>query len=330
VNGRCDIRIVGLDTASIFAAIDINTRKLRHFVVVAEELHFSRAASRLYLTQQALSHEIKEIEAWAGAKLLNRTTRKVTLTPAGEIFLAGAISMLATLDATITDTARAVRGLSGTLRLGYVPGGALELTSLIVDEFRIRYPDVDVTMREYPIGDPSAGLASGASDVALLRLPVSTPDIETEPLFVDPVVAMVSANHPHASRSSVSVFDLIDDPITVADTADESHRAFWCLESARDETTAARRVLINSITEEAQVVQAGVAVAITSAAVTQYLPAPGVRCLPIDDWPGSVAAVGWSRDEASPLVVRFVEVVCAVRDREVAVVRQIEGRLAAH
>ena len=318
----------GAGCAPIFTRIDINTRKLRHFVVVAEELHFSRAATSLYLTQQALSSEIKEIEAWVGARLLNRTTRKVTLTPAGEIFLAGARAMLATLDATITDTARAVRGLSATLRLGYIPGGALELTALIVDEFRNWYPDVDVTMREFPIGDPSAGLASGASDVALLRLPVSTPDVETEPLFVDPVVAMVATSHRHAARSSVSVLDLIEDPITVADTTDESHRAFWCLDSVRDDTTAARRVVITSVTEEAQLVQAGVAVAITSAAVMQYLPAPGVRCLPIEDWPGSVAAVGWLRDDPNPLVVRFVEVACAVRDREVDVVREIESRLA--
>jgi len=315
--------------ASIFAAIDINTRKLRHFVVVAEELHFSRAATSLFLTQQALSYEIKEIEAWVGAKLLNRTTRKVTLTPAGDIFLAGARAILATLDATIADTARAVRGLSGVLRLGYVPGGALELTALIVDEFRNCYPDVEVTMREFPIGDPSAGLGSGASDVALLRLPVSTPHIETAPLFVDPVVAMVSANHRLAACSSVSVFDLIDDPITVADTADETHRAFWCLDSVRGDTTAARRVLITSVTEEAQLVQAGMAVAISSAAVMQYLPAPGVRYLPIDDWQGSVAAVGWLRDEPSPLVPRFVEVACAVRDREVDVVREIESRLTS-
>ncbi|OBG32860.1 hypothetical protein A5671_06945 [Mycolicibacter heraklionensis] len=306
----------------------MNTRKLRHFVVVAEELHFSRAATILCMTQQALSREIKEIEASAGAKLLDRTTRKVTLTPAGEIFLAGAREMLATLDATTTDIARAVRGLSGTLRLGFGPGGALELTGLIVDEFRRCYPGVDVTMREFPIGDPSAGLASGVSDVALLRLPVSTPDIETESLFVDPVVAMVSANHRLAACSSVSVRDLIDEPITVTDTTDESHRAFWCLDAVREDATAARRFPINSVTEEAQLVQAGMAVAITSAAVTEYLPAPGVRCLPIDDWPGSVVAVAWLRDEPSPLVARFVEVACAVRDREADVIRAIEGRLA--
>lgn len=290
-------------------------------------MHFSRAATRLYLTQQALSREIKELETWVGAKLLDRTTRKVTLTEAGQIFLSGAYAVLGALDGAVADTMRAVRGLSGTLRLGYIPGAALELTGLIVDEFRNRFPEVDVIMREFPVGDPSAGLDSGASDVALLRLPVSTPDIETEQLFVDPVVVMVSATHRHAERRSVSVMDLIDDPITSADTDDAAHREFWCLESVRSGTTPARRVLINSITEEAQVVAAGMAVAVSSSAVMQYLPAPGVRCVPIDDWPGSVAAVGWPRHETAPLVAQFVEVACTVRDREVETVRQIEDRL---
>lgn len=317
----------GKGAGDIFPCIDVNTRKLRHFIVVAEELHFSRAAIRLYLTQQALSREIRELEEWVGAKLLNRTTRKVTLTEAGHIFLTGARAVLAALDSAVAETARADRGLSGTLRLGYIPGAALELTALIVDEFRNRYPDVEVAMREFPVGDPSAGLASGASDVALLRLPVSTPNIETELLFVDPVVVMVSTTHRHAARSSVSVHDLIDDPITSADTDDEAHRAFWCLEAVRDKKTPTRRVLIGSITEEAQLVAAGMAVAVVSSAVTQYLLAPGVRCLPIDDWPGSVAAVGWPSDEPTPLVTRFVEVTCAVRDREVGVVREIESRL---
>ncbi len=296
-------------------------------MVVAEELHFSRAAARLYLTQQALSREIKELESRVGAKLLDRTTRKVALTAAGEAFLTGARAVLAALDDAVADTARVQGELSGTLRLGYVPGAALELTGYIVDEFRRHHPDVVVAMREFPIGDPSAGLADGASDVALLRLPVSTPNLATEPLFVDPVVAMLSTAHRHADRASVSVEDLLDDPITLTATDDEEHRAFWSLAQVQPRPDT-RRVPVNSITEEAQLVATGMAVAVTSAAVMHYLPVPGVRYLPIDDWPGSVVAVARAAATPAPLSTRFVQAACAVRDRETEVVRGIETRLA--
>lgn len=297
-------------------------------MVVAEELHFSKAAARVYLAQQALSRQIRELEDELGVKLLERTTRRVALTPAGEVFLEGARAALAALDGATETARRAVRGLAGTLRLGYAPGAALELTPLIIAEFRRLHPDVVVEMHEFGITDPSAGLASGASDVALLRLPQDTANIDTEILAVDPVVAMVSASHRCAGRVSVCVRDLIDDPITQSTSADEAARVFWSLDAARDESTEARIVPVNSITEEAQLVAAGVAIAVTSAAVMHYMPLPGVRFLAIDDWPGSAIAVGWRNDGSSPLITRFVDAACSVRDRETEIVHSIENRSA--
>lgn len=311
--------------ARISTIIDISTRKLRHFVVVAEELHFSKAAARLYMAQQALSRQIKELEDQLGAKLLERTTRSVALTPAGEVFLEGARAALAALDGATAAAQRTVRGLTGTLRLGYITGAALELTALIMAEFRERYPDVVVEMHEFPFSDKSAGLASGDTDVAFLRLPQGTANLETEVLFVDPVVAMVSTSHRHAGRLSVCARDLVDDPVTASATDDADH-AFFCLDAARNESARSRIVPVKSITEEVSLVAAGAAISVTSAAVMDYLPAPGVRFLAIDDWPGSVVAVGWHHGRRSALVDRFVDVVCAVRDREREIVRNIENR----
>nr|WP_264016731.1 LysR substrate-binding domain-containing protein [Mycolicibacter longobardus] len=302
---------------------------MRHFVVAAEELHFSRAAARVYLAQQALSRQIKDLEDELGAKLFERNTRNVTLTPAGEVFLEGARAVLTALDGAAAAAQQAARGLVGTLRLGYVPGAALELTAPIIAEFRERHPDVVVEMREFQVSDPSAGLASRAADVAFLRLPQSTPNLKTEILAVDPVVAMVSASHRHAGRDSVSVRDLLDDPITQSSSLDETHHAFWSLAAARTDATRVEVVRTDSITEEAQMVAAGAAIAITSAAAAHFMPATGVRFLPIDDWPGSAIAVGWTDDEPSPLVARFVDVACSVRDAEPDVVHSIEHRRLA-
>ncbi|MEB3021574.1 LysR family transcriptional regulator [[Mycobacterium] crassicus] len=308
------------------APIDFNTRKLFHFVAVAEELHFSKAAARVHLAQQALSRDIKGLEEELGAKLLERSTRKVTLTPAGEVFLEGARTALTALDAAASAARRAAREPTGTLRLGYVPGAALELTPLILDEFRKHHPDVVVEMQEFPVNDSSAGLASGATDVAFVRLPKGIANIATEVLFVDPVVAMVPNAHHLAGRRSVSARDLVGDPITNGDTLDETYRAFWCLDAVRDESTRARVVPINSITEEAQLVAAGAAIAITSAVVMHFMPVPGVQFLAIDDWPGSAIALGWHRDQPSPVVAQFLDVARSVRDRESELVYAMENR----
>ncbi|BBY34161.1 LysR family transcriptional regulator [Mycolicibacter minnesotensis] len=311
---------------SMVSPIEINTRKLGYFVAVAEELHFSKAAARVHLAQQALSRQIKELENQVGAKLLERTTRKVTLTPAGEAFLEGARTALAALEEAAATARRAERGLAGTLRLGYVPGAALELTPFILTEFGERHPGVVVEMQEFPVHDSSAGLASGATDVAFVRLPKGIPNIETEVLFVDPVVAMVPSSHHLVGRVSVSARELVADPITNGDTLDEAYRAFWCLDAARDESTRARLVPINSITEEAQLVAAGAAIAVTSTVVMHHMPMPGVEFLEINDWPGSAIALGWHRDERSPLVAQFLDVALSVRDRETELVHTMESR----
>ncbi|WP_276761688.1 LysR family transcriptional regulator [Mycolicibacter arupensis] len=302
---------------------------MRHFVVAAEELHFSRAAARVYLAQQALSRQIKDLEDELGVRLFERTTRNVTLTPAGEVFLEGARAVLAALDGAAAAAQQTARGMAGTLRLGYVPGAALELTAPIIAEFRERHPDVSVQMREFPVTDPSAGVASGAADVAFLRLPQSTPNLMTEILAIDPVVAMVSASHRLAGRESVSVRDLLDEPITQSSSVDDAHHAFWSLAAARADAARIDTVRTDSITEEAQVVAAGAAIAVTSAAAAHFMPATGVRFVSIRDWPGSVIAVGWTDDEPSPLVTRFVDVACSVRDAEPAIVHGIEHRLVA-
>ncbi|MFD1249880.1 LysR family transcriptional regulator [Nocardioides ginsengisoli] len=304
--------------------IDLQTRKLRYFVAVAEELHFSRAAARVFLTQQALSRQIKELEDELGVRLFERTTRKVALTPAGEAFAEAVREVLGRLDDAVAAARRTSRVLTGRLRLGFIPGAALELTGPIMAAYREAFPDVEVEMREFPANDPSAGLASGVTDVAFIRLPQGTQRIETEELFVDPVVAMVAESHPLAARTSVSARDLIDHPLTLSDTTDEVYRAFWGLYAARDQP--GRFVAVSSVTEETSLVAAGAAIGVTGAAVIAYAPSPGIRFLPIEDWPGSTVALGWHVGERSPVVARFVDTVLAVRDRERGIVERIEQR----
>lgn len=313
--------------ATVAAMADVHTRKLRSFVAVAEELHFSRAAERLFIAQQALSRQIRDLETEVGAQLFVRTTREVRLTPAGEAYLAGVRAALAALDDAAASASRLHHTLSGTLRVGFIAGAAVELTEPILRTFGEEFPEVDVKLQEFGSTDTTAGLASGATDVVIVRLPLGLAGIESESLFTEPLVAMVGPGHRLAARAAVSVSELLDDPITVSDTADETYRAFWRLDDARGDRPA-EVVPISSVTEEWQIVAAGRAIALTAASLARYLPLSVVSFVPVTDWPGSTVAVAWRSGAGSPLVEQFVRVARDVRDAEPGLIRSIEHPVA--
>lgn len=310
--------------------MDVSTRKLRYFVAVADELNFSRAAARLFVAQQAVSKQIRELEDDVGAQLLTRTTRSVGLTPAGVVFLSTARDALATIDAGVEAARRAAQGDVGILRLGFTVGGAMELMEPIVTEFGATNPGVHIQMREFGFDDPSAGLADGSSDVAILRPPISATDIELQPLFVEPLVIGLASSHRLAQRDSVSVHELLAEPLVVARTPDELWRRIWTLENYRGGTRAPIVALTSSHTEELALVASGVGATVTVAAAARYTPQFGVRYVPIDDADGSAAAIGWPKGKRTPLVDRFVETVIKVRDRETDLVAAIEHPFSEH
>lgn len=301
----------------------MHTRKLRQFIAVAEELHFSRAAAKLFVAQQALSRQIRELEEELGTRLFLRSTRKVELTPAGEAFLEGARSVVEALDRTVALALHAGQAVKPTLRVGSCVGGALELTAPILSGFRSRYPEVELEWREYAVTDTSAGLADGTSDIAIIRLPISVEGIESVALFTEPLVAIVASSHRLADRTDVAIDELLEDPITVSVTQDEAFRAFWSLVAFRGGVPP-QVVPIQSVTEESQVVSAGSALSIMPAAAARYGAHPSLRFLPITDAPVSAVALAWRADSSNPLLRRFRKVALAVRDRETALVAAIE------
>ncbi|MEU8618599.1 LysR family transcriptional regulator [Streptomyces sp. NPDC048623] len=305
--------------------MDVATQKLRNFVVVAEELNFSRAAARLFVTQQALSKQLRDLEDAVGVRLLERTTRSMALTPAGAAFLASVRESLAALDAGVAAALSASRGLSGTVRLGFVTGGALELTAPILAEFAARCPDVQLDLHETGFEDPSAGLAGGSSDVGFVRLPLALPDLDALPLFREPLVVALPAGHRLAGRARLAAEDVIDEPLAIGRTADAVWRRSWTLDERRGGRPPRVVRTTTSHTEEMQVVAAGLACAITVAGAQRYTPHPGVRYVPLTGVPASTLAVAWRRGHRSAAVDRFVAAAREVRDREGAIVAAIEA-----
>lgn len=306
-------------------AVDLNLRRLRSFVTVAEELHFTRAAGKLFVAQQSLSKQISRLEAELGTPLLQRSSRKVELTPAGQAFLTAARDVLARFDQGVTEARSIGRGEQSTLRVGFIVGAALELTTHILNEFTRRRPEARLELHEFGFADPSAGLAGATTDVAFIRLPSSTHGLVTTPLFTEPCVAGVSTAHPLGSRERVCVQDLLDEPIAIGRTDDTVWHDFWTLASHRSSRSAPHLVETHSQSEEVEVVAAGMACNVTPSAARRYSPHPGVRFVPIDDYPGSTVAVAHRSNQPAPLVASFVCAAETVRDRESGIVRMIQG-----
>ena len=214
--------------------------------------------------------------------------------------------------------------MTGTLRIGFTPGAALELTEPILTEFRSRFPEVSLELHEYPLVDPTGGLADGSADVSFIRLPFSADGLETETLFTEPLAVAVAANHRLAGRSSVEAGELLDEPLTMSGSSDPVYRDFYLLNAFRAGAAPPKIFPTTSVTEEQAIVASGVACGIIPAAAMRYIMHPGVRCLPIVDAAPSVVVLAWQSQHDGPLVERLREVACAVRDRETEIVAKLE------
>ena len=191
-------------------------RQLRHYVVLAEELHFRRAAARLHISQPPLSKQIAALEQELGCQLLERTRRRVALTPAGEAFLRDTRAVLAELDVAVS-TARALdAGLAGVLRIGFVGSALLSIVPAAVHAFSDGRPNVEVELSERSTVDALRLLRSGTIDVALVRPPME-PDaaLRTELVLRERTIAAVPAGHPLARLRRIPLRRLASEPLVL-------------------------------------------------------------------------------------------------------------------
>ncbi len=148
-------------------------RQLRHFVAVAERLHFGRAAAALHISQPPLSRSIRDLETRVGATLLARTRRRVELTPEGARFLEEAKRVLQQLDHAVLEVARMAAGDSGRLRLGFVSLADYGVLPGLLKAYKAARPGVALALREMLSPEQAAALAAGELDFGLLLPPVA-------------------------------------------------------------------------------------------------------------------------------------------------------------
>lgn len=182
-------------------------RQLRTFVAVAEELHFTRAAERLNLAQQALSAQIRKLEERLGVELFDRTTRRVELTDAGRTLLSHAMPLLASASRAWEEVARAGLGDAGQISVSYAPTARREVLPAILGEIHRRYPRLEVKSCELWWGRDA--ITSGLADVAITRGPgPDDPEIRSTPLMHSRIGVILGTDHELSGRAEIRMTEL--------------------------------------------------------------------------------------------------------------------------
>lgn len=173
-------------------------RHLIYFIAVAEELHFSRAASRLNISQPPLSQQIKQMEEEMGVRLFNRTRRRVEITPAGLVFLEEARRIVALSEEAVRRAVRADKGEIGRLAVGFIGSANYSVLPRVIREFRRRFRNVELTLSELNTSHQLEALRDGKIQVGFMRPPPGIEDegLSVEPVFREPFMAAMPRNHP--------------------------------------------------------------------------------------------------------------------------------------
>lgn len=189
----------------------VETRLLRQFVAVAEELNFHRAAERLHMAQPPLSQAIRKLEDALGLSLFERSNRSVALTPAGTAFLVSARRVLALIDEGIREAQAVAAGRAGRLSITFV-GTAHDLLPAALRRFRTEYPGVELVLREATTGEQIAAIAAGEADIGLMRRPgIMIAQLASETLLREPILAALPVGHQLAERDRVPLAALAGD-----------------------------------------------------------------------------------------------------------------------
>ncbi len=297
--------------------MNIELRHLRYFVAVAEEESFTAAAHRVHVTQQVLSTQIRKLEDAVGTRLLQRSSRGVTPTPAGTAFLAAARETLAVLDRGVTAARNAARVTSGTLSVGISMAAGGDTRTMLLTAFERAYPRVGVRLVTFDLTQPACGLLDHGSDVALLRPPVAAAGIELRQVGTEPRVFVLPAGHPLAARQVLTLADVAGQPWVAAEMATDGcdparWRDDWLLNPRPGGDMPVIGAVARTMEEWREHIVAGHGLSLCPASAETHNARPGIVFIPGKDVPRTALCVAWRADDDRPIVRSFVELVTSV------------------
>jgi DNA-binding transcriptional LysR family regulator len=284
----------------------VELRHLRYFVAVAEELHFRRAAERLHMSQPPLSQQIRALEEELGVELLERSRRRVELTPAGAAFYARARDILAAVEDASRLVRRVHRGEVGRLSVGFVGSSMYSIVPEVLGRFVARYEAVDLHLRELTTAAQLRQLESGQIDVGFIRPASDRPGLTLETVQREPMVVALPESHRLAAEPIVGLDQLAGETLVLLGR-DESPGVH--------DSLAAMTELIRGDVQEVRemqtviaLVRAGVGISLVPGSL-RALAREGVvyRELP-DGGPTVALAMAWRTGDRSPVLAAFQEV----------------------
>ncbi|MFI9814265.1 LysR family transcriptional regulator [Saccharothrix variisporea] len=275
--------------------MDVDTRLVRAFLAVAKEGNLTRAAERLYVSQPALTKQIRRLETDLGVRLFSRSRTGMALTEAGQTLADSAQALLGLCDDILRKTKSAAASAARVLRVGFIASAANEATQDIIAEFGRLMPGWRVEMRQATWSEPTAGLAEGEVDVALLRAPF--PDQESyhvEILLTEPRFVALPTTHPLATRTTIPFRGLWTEPFVAAPAETGDWRDYWLATSERDTPP-----VIGAVTDQPdawlQAIANGYGVALAPESATRYYARPGITYRLVPDVSPSQVCVAWPK-----------------------------------
>lgn len=277
--------------------MDVDLRKLRYFVAVAETLHFGRAAEELHIAQPVLSRQIRVLESELAVELFRRDRRSTALTEAGSRLLPDARSLLTSATALRRRVQQAAHG-EAVFRIGFMPGITVTAVSR---ELSARHAGLAIDVLRTSWDDQCEVLRDGRADVSFVRLPVDGEGLTLRPLFGEPRVVVLPAGHRLAGRESVGMADLaaerlLQDPRAVPEW-DQPARA----------EPAERRAAPRTVEEKLELVASGAGIVVLPLSTAAFYTRPDVAYVAVADISPNQVCLAWSADHPSALVAEFAE-----------------------
>ncbi|WP_213952736.1 MULTISPECIES: LysR family transcriptional regulator [unclassified Variovorax] len=285
-------------------------RHLRYFTVLAEELHFGRAARRLSISQPPLSVAIRQLESSVGARLFERNSKEVRLTPAGEALRASAQTLLRQADEAALEARDVSQGSAGRLRIGFV--GAMLYRGLpqALAAFQSAHPAVRVSLSELNSGQQIAELMHDHMDVGFVHTSRIPAELRHVLLMSEPFAACVPAGHRLARRRTLDLASLRNEPFVLfsREASPDYHERILSICAGAGFRPEVRHEVRHWLSVVSLVSQ-GMGVALVPTAI-QHAALRGAVFRPLeDDVPGSDAYCVWRSGPDNAVVQNFLRVV---------------------
>jgi DNA-binding transcriptional LysR family regulator len=290
-------------------------RHLRYFVAVAEELHFRRAAERLGIAQPAISEQVHKLEEELGVQLLERTHRRVSLTPAGDVFLVEARRVLEQAERARRAVIRTGDHANGRLRVGHLPDAVPPALPRTLGRFAMATPGVEVALETHPSLDLIERVRERQLDAAVICLPAPVSGLRVTTLGEEGVAVALGDTHPAAGGLVISPRQLRHTPLLVM--ARSTNPAFFdgLISAWRNAGVAAApvEVAVPNLEHLLLAVAAGAGAALVPASAARRYATPGVRFRSLSSPSPTCEVVVISHPEHSSIATSaFLEMVHAV------------------